>query len=279
MLIRIWGARGSTPVSGAEYVEFGGDTTCLEVVANSGDTIILDAGTGIRRLGAEAYQKGKTDFHILFTHGHWDHLFGLPYFKPLHNSSTRLWLYGYRGKEGAVRDLISSLLSPPHFPVDYENITARREYRNGDGSEYRIGTITIRSIPISHPGGGLGYRLTEGDTTMVFLTDNELGYEHPGRATYDEYLEFCRDADLLIHDAEFTPMEYGRVRSWGHSSYADAVDLAADAGVKRLCLWHHNHERSDEGLARIERESRQIALKRESGLLCFAARQDMELSL
>ena len=279
MLIRIWGARGSTSVSGAEYVEYGGDTTCLEIIANSGDTIILDAGTGIRRLGGEAHQRGDTDFHILFTHGHWDHLFGFPYFKPLYNSSTRLWLYGYKGKQGAIRSLISSLLSPPHFPVDYDNITARMDYHNGDGPEYHIGTITVRSIPISHPGGGLGYRLTEGDKTMVFLTDNELGYEHPGCVTYDEYVEFCRDADLLIHDAEFTPMEYGKVRSWGHSTYADVVGLAVDAGVKTLCLWHHNHDRYDEGVERIERESRDFAEKEERDLECFAARQDMEFAL
>jgi len=279
MLIRIWGARGSTSVSGAEYAEYGGDTTCLEVIARSGDTVIIDAGTGIRRMGNEAHRRGGTDFHILFTHGHWDHLFGFPYFKPLYNPSTRLWLYGYRGKQGAVRSLVSKLLSPPHFPVDYENITARMEYQNGEGPEYHIGTLTIRSVPISHPGGGLGYRLSEGDKSVVFLTDNELGYEHPGRVSYDEYLEFCRGADLLIHDAEFVPDEYERVRSWGHSTYAEAVELAVRAGVKSLCLWHHNHDRYDIGVELIERESRNLAMRRGARVDCFAARQDMEIVL
>jgi ribonuclease BN (tRNA processing enzyme) len=163
--------------------------------------------------------------------------------------------------------------------VDYHNVTARMDYQNGDDPEYHIGSLTISSIPISHPGGGLGYRLTENGRTIVFLTDNELRHEHPGRASYGEYVEFCRGADLLIHDAEFSPMEYGVVRSWGHSSYADAVDLAVEAGVRRLCLWHHNHDRFDWGIARIERESRALAAQRERILECFAARQDMEISL
>ena len=277
MLIRCWGARGSIPVSGQEYVRYGGDTPCIEVRTQNDDIIIIDAGSGVRRLGNRLVAEGRRDCTMIFTHAHWDHIMGFPFFRPIYLSETRIGLFGCPFAQASVKEMISRIMAPPNFPVRFEEITAKISYQESCQDTFALGGLSITPIAISHPNQGMGYRFEEAGKSFVFLTDNELSYRHPGGMAYADYRSFAEGADLLIHDAEYRPEDYLLTRAWGHSVYTDAVQLALDAGVARLGLFHHNQERTDEDLDEMVEESRRMATGRP--LQCFAMHQDMEIAL
>jgi phosphoribosyl 1,2-cyclic phosphodiesterase len=279
MYIKCWGARGSIPVSGKEYIKYGGDTTCMEIRTQDDDIIIIDAGTGIRRLGNQLLGEKRSKFHLIFTHAHWDHLMGFPFFKPIYLKQTEIKVYRCPLQGQYVEKMISKVLSPPNFPVKYSDISASIVYEEGCPEAFEIGSITIEPIRLSHPNGGNGYKFTENDKTFVFLTDNELGFVHSRGLRYDDYLKFSANADLLIHDAEYTPKEYERYIEWGHSSYEQAVNLAIDAKVSRLGLFHINQDRSDQAMDDIVDQCGQIIAEKNVTLDCFSAASDMTFHL
>ena len=161
-------------------------------------------------------------------------------------------------------------MAPPNFPVRYLDIKAKIVYEEACPATFEIGSIQITPIPISHPNSGSGYKFVENDKSFVFLTDNELGYVHPGGLQYKDYTEFSTGADLLIHDAEYTPSEYKKTKAWGHSTFTGALDLAFETGVKKLGLFHLNQERSDLAVDEIVESCRQRIAEKGNGLECFA---------
>ena len=279
MYIKCWGARGSIPVSGKEYIKYGGDTTCMEIRANSGHTIIVDAGTGIRRLGNHLITNGDENLNFLFTHAHWDHLMGFPFFKPLYRGGTKLKVYRCPYSGTYAEQMIARILTPPNFPVKYSDLSAEIVFEEGCPDEFNIGSITVVPIHLSHPNGGRGYKFVEDGKSFVFLTDNELGFVHPGGLPLHAYAEFSAGADFLIHDAEFTPEEYQTYIEWGHSSYEDVLDLAAQAGIKKLGLFHINQERSDQAMDQIVSTCKQQIKQQGLSFECIAVGSDMEFEL
>lgn len=279
MIIRCWGARGSLPVSGRAYLKYGGDTTCLEIRTAGDAGIVVDAGSGIRRLGNRLMEERRTDLAMLFTHAHWDHLMGFPFFKPIYTSRTKIGMYGCPFVQASVKDMIARVMAPPNFPVNYEDIRADISYFEACQTNFTLDSVFVTSIPLSHPNQGIGYRFVEEGRSFVFLTDNELSYRHEGGCDYDDYLRFSAGADLLIHDAEYTEEEYGETRAWGHSTYKDALKLALEAQVKKLGLFHHNQERSDDALDKIVADCRRIIRERGARLECFAVDQELELTI
>jgi phosphoribosyl 1,2-cyclic phosphodiesterase len=277
MLIRCWGARGSIPVSGQEYLRYGGDTTCLEVRTGSGEVVIVDAGSGIRRLGNRLLDEGRRDFTLIFTHAHWDHILGFPFFKPIYRHGMRIRLLGCPFVQRSVREMISRIMAPPNFPVHFDEIRADVDYAEACGLSFEIGPLTVTPIALSHPNQGMGYRFEEDGKSFVFLTDNELAYRHPGGLDYEDYRIFASGADLLIHDAEYRPEDYRLTRAWGHSVFTDALRLALEANVARLGLFHHNQERTDQDIEQIVEECRRIIAGRP--LDCVAMHQDQEILL
>lgn len=270
MRITCWGSRGSIPVSGAEYNRYGGDTTCIEIRPRSGETIIVDAGTGIRRLGNTLIAEGRLSCHFIFTHAHWDHLMGFPFFKPLYRPDAVFHMHRCPFASKFVETMLSRVMSPPNFPVRYTDIQATIHYEEACPTCFRIGSLSATPIALRHPNSGSGYKFMEDDKTFVFLTDNELGFPHPGGASVDEYILFCRNADLLIHDAEYTPDEYAHTIEWGHSVYTDVVDLAVRADVKRLGLFHLNQDRSDDQVDAIVEACKRLLREKGCSTECFA---------
>jgi phosphoribosyl 1,2-cyclic phosphodiesterase len=279
MYIRCWGSRGSLPVSGKQFNRYGGETSCLEIRTKRGETIVVDAGTGIRGLGSMFIRTKRTKFHMVFTHAHLDHLMGFPLFAPLHHARTDVIIHGGGFKKLSFAGILGGFMRPPYFPVNLTSVAASLHFENIGEEPFSIGGIVIRPIRLSHPNGGLGFRFEEGASSFVFLTDNEPAFTHPGGHTFDEYSEFCRGADLLIHDAEFTAPEYRMTRSYGHSTYAAAVELGMASGAARLGLFHHNRERTDTQVDAMVAASRKIVKQRKARMDCFAVANTFNVTL
>ncbi|MDD5456628.1 MAG: MBL fold metallo-hydrolase [Candidatus Margulisbacteria bacterium] len=278
MKIKCYGSRGSVPVCGKEYKKYGGETTCFCINEGLAEQLVIDAGTGIRRLGNDLLHVETKIIHIFFTHVHWDHILGFPFFKPLYNSNYEIHIYSYpNNHKHNIQESINRTFMQPYFPINIDSIKAKVIYHDLSFTGEKIGNLQITPIPISHPDGGCGYKISEMGKTFILLTDNELGYQHPEGLTLKEYQNFCKDADLLVHDAEFRPEEYERHQKWGHSQFEDAVHLAQAANVKSLGLFHHNQDRNDEGIDRIVNESRKILSS--TNIECFALHsgQDIEI--
>ncbi|MDH4226485.1 MAG: MBL fold metallo-hydrolase [Deltaproteobacteria bacterium] len=278
MLVRCWGSRGSISVSGKEYIKYGGDTTCVEVVADSGEIIVIDAGTGIRRLGNHYAKEKISRVNMVFTHPHWDHLAGFPFFKLLYKKTATIDIRGPRTTQEYIKTIISRTMTSPYFPVELTDIAADVKFHSTTGQDdFSIGSVHVKTIPLNHTNTGVGYRLEENGKAFVFLTDNELGHPHPAGKSFHDYVEFSKGADLLIHDAEYKPEDY--MKGWGHSTYTDAVNLAMQAGVKTIGLFHHNQDRPDDGVDEILESSQKLLKDKGAKIECVAMATDTEIKL
>ena len=280
MKFTVWGARGSIPVSGVEYNRYGGDTTCVCLETNTGDTVILDAGTGLRRLGNELLRQGQGTFHFVLSHAHWDHLLGFPFFKPLYRDGVTIYIHGCTYAQESIRTFLGTVMQPPFFPVTLDDVHADLVFDNECRQAFSVGSMCCESIPLSHPNYGYGFRLYEGQKSLGFFPDNEFTFAHPGGKTFDEYVAFLSGVDVLIHDAEYLPEEYERFsRGWGHSVYSDAVRLGIASEAKRLVLWHLNQDRSDDEVEKMAELARQAAKDAGSDMECTMARSGLEVEI
>jgi phosphoribosyl 1,2-cyclic phosphodiesterase len=279
MKITCWGARGSIPVSGKEYAKYGGDTTCVEIRSKDDDIIIIDAGTGMRKLGNKLLASDKRAYNVLFTHAHWDHLMGFPFFKPIYMKGTRISVFGCPYAQTSLKDILSKSMVAPYFPVDFSQLQAEITSHGVCEETFDIGPVHITPIQLNHPNQGMGYKFTEDGKSFVFLTDNELTLRHAGGGEYQDYVRFAADADLLVHDAEYTEGQYKMTKGWGHSVYTDALRLAMEAKVKQFGLFHHNQERSDAELDQMVDDCRRIVARDNRQIQCFAVQAGMEINL
>jgi phosphoribosyl 1,2-cyclic phosphodiesterase len=244
-----WGVRGSTPTVDRTNWRHGGNTACLEFVAPDGHRFILDCGTGLRVLGnrwIEDFGPRPLNAHILLTHYHWDHIQGIPFFAPFYRASDRFHFYSFRSPalgERSLERVFETQMAAPFFPVDLAMMAARREYTEiTSGDTWQVGATRISALALNHPQGCLGFRLETEAGTVVYATDHE-----PGDADGDRNLrKLARGADILIADAQYSPEQMaGPRRGWGHSSWADAVRAAREAGVRELVLFHHDPDAND----------------------------------
>ena len=283
MKVKIWGCRGSLPSPGRETLIYGGESTCVEVISGSDEKLIIDAGSGIRKLGNTLIKDDKhRHLTILFTHAHWDHLSGFPFFKPAYSPEFSISLCGGPVPRDTIMQYIKHQMAAPYFPVEMSEMKADFIAGCSCGQDMcghcpgsTVKSIKCHSIPLNHPNGGYGFKFICDEKTFAFFPDNELRFEHEGGLSVDQYAEFCGGADLLIHDAQYTEDEYKKTKSWGHSTYRDAVDLAIKAGVKRLGLFHHDPDRHDETISiQVDICNKYIA-ESGSGIECFACADGM----
>ncbi len=257
--IRFWGVRGSIASPGPHTQGVGGNTSSVEITTSTGETLVLDAGTGVRALGDSLVSRGVERVHLLLSHLHWDHIQGLPFFLPAWLGTTELDVLGARstGTPGLGLEASLSLqMQPPHFPVRLGDMRARLAFREVvPGEAIRVGGATVRAAQLEHPGGVLGYRIETGGRAIVYATDTEHGEAADARL-----VALARDADVLIYDAMYTDDEYLGRRGpprvgWGHSTWQAGCAVADAAGVDRLVLFHHDPGRTDAQVAAIEREA------------------------
>jgi ribonuclease BN (tRNA processing enzyme) len=279
MEIRFWGTRGSIPAPGRFTLEFGGNTTCVEVTLASGRQVVIDGGSGFRLLGQKLKKSGTpAAFHFLLTHGHWDHLLGIPFFSPIYQETTEILVDGWPPAFQAMTRVFDSHMGDGFFPVAFDQLKARIDYLNRLAhGPLELDHARIDAIHLNHPQGGLGFRIREGKRNMVFLTDNELGAAH--RSRWQDFVQFAKGCDLLIHDAQFLPSELQERRGWGHSTYEEAVSLALEAEVQSLLLTHHDPVRSDEEVHQILELARKQAAAQGNPLNIDAAREGASFRL
>lgn len=276
--IKFYGARGSTPICGSDFLEFGGNTTCLQlIIPDCNSVVIIDAGTGIRDLGKDlmAMGLGQHTLDIFFTHFHWDHIQGFPFFAPAYDKSFSINIktLGKDRKISNLKDIFDTQMQQVYFPVPLDKMGATFGFRNDDTENRSLNDIDgqdiiVKAIRHNHPGGAYTYRFELHDKIFVFCTD----IEHKGDVD-QRIVEFSRDADLLIHDAQYTSEELQRKRGWGHSSYEQAMRVAELAGAKRLIVTHHDPDHDDAFLRKMEHRCR----KRLANIVF--AREKMEIEL
>jgi phosphoribosyl 1,2-cyclic phosphodiesterase len=258
MEIKFWGTRGSIPAPGPQTLEFGGNTTCVEVVLATGQRVVIDGGTGLRLLGRYLLENHiPCNFHLLLTHGHWDHLLGIPFFEPIYRSSSKVIVDGWPPAFQGMTRVFDSHMGDGFFPVAFDHLKADIEYLNTVAhGPLDLDGVLIDSLRLNHPQGGLAFRFRENNHTMAFITDNELGAARGKRTP--EFVEFVRGCDLLIHDAQYLPEEISDRRGWGHSTYEEVVALAKEAEVHNLLLTHHDPSRNDGEVEKIVTLSREM---------------------
>lgn len=253
--VEICGARGSMPTPGNGTLRYGGNTTCISVLSDAGDRVIIDAGTGIRKLGRllMAETPRAREINIFLTHFHWDHIQGLPFFAPLIQGGSRVCFHaGVAPGETCAR--LEQQMTDPFFTLSFDAARAEREFAQTSETATRCGTLSVATFPLNHPQGAWGYRVECGGASVVVATDVEHG--HP---TLDKVLrERAAGADLLIYDAQYTEAEYASRLGWGHSTAHAAAQVAADAGVKKLLLFHHDPDHDDATIDKIAADTCQL---------------------
>lgn len=297
--LRFWGVRGSYASPFPTHLKVGGNTSCVEVTVDE-HTVICDAGTGIIPLGNKLVAESKTkDVLIVLTHYHWDHICGLPFFVPAFIPDWNIDFFGPGESIQEIKQNLDSQMQAPYFPVGTETWMAKINYIEPRVTNISRGPIDITYYGVHHPGITYGYKIKAKNKTIIYVSDNECQFldksikqkmtefseeeqqmfEDMNREEYEYELESIQGADILIHDAQYTPQDYETKRGWGHSCYVDVVNYAIDAKVKELYLYHHDPYNDDDAIDKIYEESQKIIEKRNASLKCYIAKEGMEIEL
>jgi phosphoribosyl 1,2-cyclic phosphodiesterase len=256
--VRFWGVRGSIPTPGPTTVKVGGNTACVEVRCGT-DLVILDAGTGLRALGYALLKELPIKAHLFFSHVHWDHIQGFPFFPPAFIAGNSIKLHGMINVTGTIEETLSGQMNYPSFPVRLQDMGAEMAFNDlHEGEVVELpGGGRVTNARLNHPSGALGYRIQIGGRAVVYATDTEHYSITDGKLA-----RLAAGADVLIYDATYTPEEYaGKIdgipkTGWGHSTNEEGARLAKEFGVKQLVLFHHDPSQSDEAVAEKERRAR-----------------------
>jgi phosphoribosyl 1,2-cyclic phosphodiesterase len=259
MRVRFWGARGSIPTPGPEMSRYGGNTSCVELTLSDGSEVILDAGTGIRELG-RARHHGAEPVHLLLTHLHLDHIQGLMFFSPLFDPECDIRIYGPPSLDGPLLNRLARYISAPLAPVEIRELPARVSFEETQTTSWKLGPAVVEAAFVNHRGPTLGYRITDGDTTLAYIPDHEPALGQRLEQSDVDWISgsaLARDADLLIHDSQYFDAEYGDHVGWGHSGLSDTMAFAHRTGVRRLVLFHHDPVHDDDALDELADAARE----------------------
>src|SRR6266705_6949893 len=294
--IKFWGTRGSIAVPGPETLRYGGNTTCVEVRAD-GEMIVLDAGSGIRPLGIALDNEFGTQpikLSLLITHAHWDHIQGLPYFKPAYDRKNEIRILGFDGAGAGFREIMAEPMRAPFFPITMRELSGKIDIGRLSEMTFSLGKVQVQAIFVNHPGVCAGYRLFTSAGSIAFLPDHEpYGFLHSAKNSHmtpeetkkaasaerSNLVQFLNGSDLLILDTQYTDDEYQSHIGWGHGSVTTAVALALDAAVRKLLLFHHDTNHDDAMIDAMVQTARHLAQQSGKELKVEAAREGEEVIL
>ena len=296
MRVTFWGTRGSVPTPGPTTVRYGGNTSCVEVRTAADTLFVLDSGTGIRELGIDLLRRpGPVAGHIFLGHTHWDHISGFPFFTPAFIPGNRFTIYGARDLDRSLQDVLAGQMHYTYFPVPLGDLRADIEFQELDEGEFTVADTTVRTHYLNHTAVCMGYRLEADGRSVAYVTDHEpyglslvrTGASEPevGRGLRSGFIhggdkrliDFVRGADLLIMDSQYTPEEYPARRGWGHGSTDYVTDLAIEAGVRRLAIFHHEPTHPDDQIDQMVAFCQDRAAEVSSSLEIFAACERQEI--
>ncbi len=298
--LRFWGVRGSYAAAFESHLGVGGNTSCVEIRVDN-HVLLCDAGTGLINFGNHMMKQSEIrELLIILTHYHWDHICGLPFFAPAFMPDWKISIFGPGQNETDIEEYVSAQMSVPYFPVGTETWLAKINYlQPPEDHKLKHGPMSLSYENVHHPGTTYGYRINANGKTILYISDNEVLYldksikqkydelskeeqelyDKMNQEEYEAEIKLFKGADILIHDAQYTPEDYEIRRGWGHSCYIDAVNLAIEAGVKELYLYHHEPRYDDDKLEKIYNHSQEIIKERNSTLKCHLAREGMIIDL
>lgn len=251
--LKLWGVRGSLPAPGTQTKVFGGNTSCIEVRCGE-EIFIFDAGSGIRELGLDLLKSMPVKARIFFTHYHWDHISGFPFFVPAYIPGNEFHIYGESKRRRSPKKILSGQMVFPYFPVTLSSMRAKLVFNTVKvGATLKFGNVTIKTHRLNHPFEAMGYKIDYKDSSVAYITD----YEHFDQED-TSLIEFVKGADAMIYDSAFNEAEYVTKQGWGHSTWEQGVKLAKAGQVKSLIISHHEPTHDDSHMEKVEKEAKEV---------------------
>ena len=277
--VDFWGVRGSVPSPGPETTRYGGNTSCVSITYGN-KILILDAGTGIRNLGSSIIRKPDIEIFVIITHTHWDHIQGFPFFTPIYQPDRPVHMFPTLHKKNLVLSSLIDQMDGAHFPVTPDQVPSNFNFVTENPLEFLAKSgFNIELIPMNHPGGAFGYKLTFDDRVICYYTDNEIDPPYPKTIDLDDLIEQCRNADILIHDAQYTEKDMPLKHGWGHSLISQVTNLGQSANVKNLVYFHHDPESTDDALDAQLKHVAKILKANGSSVIPYFAYEGLRLSV
>lgn len=279
MIITFYGVRGSAPTPGPTTVKYGGNTSCVHIALDNGQDVILDAGTGLKQLGQNLLGK-NTPINIILSHVHWDHIQGYPFFAPIFQPERQIDIFSSVDTCEHSACTLLRQLDGINFPVKVGELPSRSNCIAHDiETILSERNIIISKKPLNHPGGGTAYRFEEDGMSCAYVTDNELDPPYKLNTTYDEWVDFLHGVDVLIHDAQYTEDDMPQKHGWGHSLISQVRQLAVDAEVGTLVMFHHDPDRTDGELDEIQIENEAHFKNKRNPAKSICAAEGMQIKL
>jgi len=277
--VEFWGVRGSVPSPGPTTIRYGGNTSCVSITAEN-KILILDAGTGIRNLGSAIISKPDLEIFVIVTHSHWDHIQGFPFFTPIYQPNRPVHMFPTLHKKNVVLASLIDQMDGAHFPITPDQVPSNFNFVTENPLEF-LGSngFHLEMVPMNHPGKAFGYKITINDKIICYFTDNEIDPPYEKSIELNELTNQCRNADILIHDAQYTEDDMPLKHGWGHSLISQVTELGKSAEVKNLVYYHHDPERTDDLLDKELEKAAKTLKENGSSVQPYFAYEGLKLTL
>ena len=277
--VEFWGVRGSVPSPGPTTIRYGGNTSCVSITADD-KILILDAGTGIRNLGSAIISKPDLEIFVIVTHSHWDHIQGFPFFTPIYQPNRPVHMFPTLHKKNVVLASLIDQMDGAHFPITPDQVPSNFNFVTENPLEFlESNGFHLEMVPMNHPGKAFGYKITIDDKVICYFTDNEIDPPYEKSIELNELTNQCRNADILIHDAQYTEDDMPLKHGWGHSLISQVTELGKSAEVKNLVYYHHDPERTDDLLDKELEKAAKTLKENGSSVQPYFAYEGLKLTL